>query len=191
MSPPSINFLHHTVSEIWPRQDLKSQDHYSKVKLRSHNDVAHLHPQPMSLPSINFLHLTVSEIQPDKIFPAAHPPTHPSGHHGWKQFPDKKCLINILYTYALLKTFTKHYSLKKIRLTGNIFTHLYNSLRNEGYAGIVFQAFIIKCVINSIHEIYLLTIPSNLKHFWNVFYHYCSNNILSQTFLYPYLQNAY
>ena len=34
----------------------------SKVKSRSDHDVAHLHPQPMSLPSINFLHLTVSKI---------------------------------------------------------------------------------------------------------------------------------
>ena len=33
-----------------------------KVKSRSHHDVAHLHPQPISVPSINFLHLTVSEI---------------------------------------------------------------------------------------------------------------------------------
>ena len=29
---------------------------------RSDHDVAHLHPQPMSLPSINFLHLTASKI---------------------------------------------------------------------------------------------------------------------------------
>ena len=35
----------------------------SKVKSRSHYDVTHLHPQPMSLPNINFLHLTGSEIQ--------------------------------------------------------------------------------------------------------------------------------
>ena len=101
----------------------------SKIKSRTHHDVAHLHPQLMSLPSINFLHLTVSEIwpgqdfqtqghsgevqgqipitpwcctltppnqcpyqvwnsytlrflryRPDKLIPA----TRPSGHHGWK-----------------------------------------------------------------------------------------------------------
>ena len=34
----------------------------SKVKLRSHHDVTHLHPLTNALPSINFLHLTVSEI---------------------------------------------------------------------------------------------------------------------------------
>ena len=34
----------------------------SKVKSRSHHDIAHLHPQPISPPNINFLHLTVSEI---------------------------------------------------------------------------------------------------------------------------------
>ena len=34
----------------------------SKVKSRSHYDVARLHPQPISLSSINFLHLTVYEI---------------------------------------------------------------------------------------------------------------------------------
>ena len=44
------------------QQDFKGQGHYDKVKSRSDHDVAHLHPQPMSLLSINFLHLTVSEI---------------------------------------------------------------------------------------------------------------------------------
>ena len=34
----------------------------------SRHDVAHLHPQPMSLPSINFLRLTVSEIYPGQDF---------------------------------------------------------------------------------------------------------------------------
>ena len=38
----------------------------SKVKSRSHHDVAHLHPQPLSLPSIKILHLTVSEKQPEQ-----------------------------------------------------------------------------------------------------------------------------
>ena len=48
----------------------------SKVISRSHNDIAHLQPQPMSLPSINFLHLMVSEIQPRQTF-YRHPTTHP------------------------------------------------------------------------------------------------------------------
>ena len=47
----------------------------SKVKSRSCHDVAHLHPQLMSLPSINILHLMVSEKQPGQdFFPAACPP---------------------------------------------------------------------------------------------------------------------
>ena len=62
MSLPSINFLHLTVSEIWPREDFIGQSHYSKVKSRSHYDTTHLHPLT-NVPSINFLHLTVSEIQ--------------------------------------------------------------------------------------------------------------------------------
>ena len=32
MSLPGINFLHLTVSEIWPGQDFKGQGHYGKVK---------------------------------------------------------------------------------------------------------------------------------------------------------------
>ena len=50
-----MNILHLAVSEIWPRQDFKGQDHYnkgSKVKSKSHYDIVHLH----------LLHLTVSEI---------------------------------------------------------------------------------------------------------------------------------
>ena len=53
--------LHQKTDPKVPK-DFKGQSHYDKVKSRSHHDVAHLHPQPMSLPSINFLHLTVSEI---------------------------------------------------------------------------------------------------------------------------------
>ena len=30
--PTSINFLHLTVSEIWPGQDFQTQGHYGKVK---------------------------------------------------------------------------------------------------------------------------------------------------------------
>ena len=44
MSLPNINFLHLTVSEIYPGQDFQTQGHYGKVKSRSHHDVAHLHP---------------------------------------------------------------------------------------------------------------------------------------------------
>ena len=40
----NINFLHLTVSEIFPGQDLQTEGHYSKVKSRSHHDVTHLHP---------------------------------------------------------------------------------------------------------------------------------------------------
>ena len=40
----------------------------SKVKSRSHHDVAHLHPQTHVPTSINFLHLTVSEIWPGQNF---------------------------------------------------------------------------------------------------------------------------
>ena len=36
----------------------------SKLKSMSHHDIAHLHPQPMSLPSVNFVHLTVAEKLP-------------------------------------------------------------------------------------------------------------------------------
>ena len=44
MSLPSINFLHLTVAEIWPRQGFIGQGHYGKVKSRSDHDVAHLQP---------------------------------------------------------------------------------------------------------------------------------------------------
>ena len=44
MSLPSINFLHLTVSEIYPGQDFIGEGHYGKVKSRSHHDVAHLQP---------------------------------------------------------------------------------------------------------------------------------------------------
>ena len=45
MSLPSIIFLHLTVSEIQPGQDFIGQGQArSKVKSRSHHDVAQLHP---------------------------------------------------------------------------------------------------------------------------------------------------
>ena len=44
--------------------------HYSKFKgqIKTHHDIAHLHPQQMPLPNINFLHLMVSEIWPEQDF---------------------------------------------------------------------------------------------------------------------------
>ena len=56
----------------------------------------------MSLPSMNFLDLTVSEIQPEQTF-SRQLPARPSGHHGWKQYPDSayglwgKNATNLLY----------------------------------------------------------------------------------------------
>ena len=44
MPLPNINFLHSTVSEIYPGQDFIGQGHYRKVKSRSDHDIAHLHP---------------------------------------------------------------------------------------------------------------------------------------------------
>ena len=64
-SLPSINFLHLTVSEIEPGQDIIGEGHYGKVKRsnQGHTKMFHTYnPQPMSQPHINFLHLTVSEI---------------------------------------------------------------------------------------------------------------------------------
>ena len=42
----------------------------SKVKSRSHHDVAHLHPLTNVPTKINFLHLTVAEIEPRQDFQA-------------------------------------------------------------------------------------------------------------------------
>ena len=52
MSLPSINFLHFTVSEILPRQNLKVKvtTARSKVKSRSQHDTAHQQP-PSNVPS--------------------------------------------------------------------------------------------------------------------------------------------
>ena len=38
----------------------------SKVKLRSHHDILHLHTIAMSICSIKFLHLMVSKIYPEQ-----------------------------------------------------------------------------------------------------------------------------
>ena len=61
--------LHLMVSEYSPNKIVKLKVNIarSKVTSRSNHDVAHPHPQQMSLPSINFLYLTVSEIQPSKF----------------------------------------------------------------------------------------------------------------------------
>ena len=50
MSLPGINFLHLTVSEIYPGQDFIGQGHYGKVESRSHHDIAHLQP-PTNVPT--------------------------------------------------------------------------------------------------------------------------------------------
>ena len=47
----------------------------SKIKSRSHHDVANLQPLT-NVPSINFLHLMVSEIQAGQTF-SCRPPAHP------------------------------------------------------------------------------------------------------------------
>ena len=46
MSPPNINFLHPTVSEILPAQNFNIWDHYDKVKgqIKLPHNMAHLHP---------------------------------------------------------------------------------------------------------------------------------------------------
>ena len=50
MTLPSINFLYFMVSETVLDQYFKGQGHYSKVKSRSHHDVAHLQ-FPTNLPT--------------------------------------------------------------------------------------------------------------------------------------------
>ena len=45
MSLPTVNLQHLMESEKKNLQDLKGQGHYSKVKSRSHHDVAHLQPR--------------------------------------------------------------------------------------------------------------------------------------------------
>ena len=58
MTHPRINFQHLTVSEIWPRQDLKVMvtTARSEVKSRLHHDVAHVH-LPTNVP-ITYQHHT-------------------------------------------------------------------------------------------------------------------------------------
>ena len=50
MSLPGINFLHLTISEIWPGQDFKGQGHYGRVKSKSHHDFVHTPPPPNKCP---------------------------------------------------------------------------------------------------------------------------------------------
>ena len=65
------------------RCPLKVTTARTKVKSRSHHDIAHLHPQSISQLSINFLYLTVLRYSPDKLFPSpARSSTCPSGHNG-------------------------------------------------------------------------------------------------------------
>ena len=49
----------------------------SKVKSRSHHDVAHLHPQPMSYQISTSYTLRFPRHRPDKPLPDVRPPTHP------------------------------------------------------------------------------------------------------------------
>ena len=51
----SINFLHLTVSEIFPRQYFKDRDHCCKIK--GQINVAHINPRPMFPPSMNIQYL--------------------------------------------------------------------------------------------------------------------------------------
>ena len=62
MSVSSVNFLHLTVSKTHVRQDFEVQDHYSKLKSRSHA-VTHLHLLTNILSKL-FLPLMVSKMQP-------------------------------------------------------------------------------------------------------------------------------
>ena len=52
----------------------------SKIKSRSCHDIAHLHPQPMSLSISNSYTLRFLKYSPDKLFPATHPPNHLKAH---------------------------------------------------------------------------------------------------------------
>ena len=69
MSLPCVNLLHLTEFKS-PEKILKLMINTtrSKVKSRSHHDVAHLQPQSMSLPRIYLLHFTVSEKKPGQDF---------------------------------------------------------------------------------------------------------------------------
>ena len=98
----TLRFLRYSPDKIFK---LKVTTARSKVKSRSHHDVAHLHPQPMSLPSINFLHLTVSEIQPGQTFSRRLPSRHGNScyqklakkhHHYSCSSPCKKYILKIL-----------------------------------------------------------------------------------------------
>ena len=70
MTDPRINFLHLTVSEIWPRQDFKGQGHWQGQRSnQGHTIKLHTYTLcPMMLPNTNFLHLMVSKIQPGQDF---------------------------------------------------------------------------------------------------------------------------
>ena len=71
MPLPNINFLHVTVSEIWPGQDF-SRSRSLRQGQRSNQGQTMMRPNYtrllMFLPNMNFLHLTVSEIWPGQDF---------------------------------------------------------------------------------------------------------------------------
>ena len=86
MALPNINFLHLTVSEIQPGQDFIGQGHYGKVKGQNHGQAMTLHTySPNQCPyqvSTSYT-LWFLRYSPDKLIPAARPPTHPDtmGEH--------------------------------------------------------------------------------------------------------------
>ena len=80
MSLPSINFLHLTVSEIQPGQDFQTQGHYGKVKGQIKVKARRCTPTPLNQcpyqVSTSYT-LRFLRYSPDKLFPAARPPTQP------------------------------------------------------------------------------------------------------------------
>ena len=61
----TLRFLRHGPDKILK---VKVTTARSKIKSRSHHDIAHLHTQQMSPPNINFLHLTVAKLWPKQDF---------------------------------------------------------------------------------------------------------------------------
>ena len=79
----TLRFLRYSLDKIFK---LKITTARSKVKSRSHHDIAHLHivtnvPTKYQLPTPYGFWDTAQT----NFFP---PPTRPSRHHGWKQYPD-------------------------------------------------------------------------------------------------------
>ena len=75
-TPPTNIPTMYKLSIIYVFQDIartrfqrsKVTTEMSKIKSRSHYNIAHLQPQTTSLPSVNFPHLVVSEIKPKQDF---------------------------------------------------------------------------------------------------------------------------